>query len=61
MNVQIHECHRRNFCVDCDDESCWHTGDLIADCPFWKCNRKGDLFENCESCELLKRLHEEGR
>jgi len=60
MNVQIHECHRRNFCVDCDKKECWHTGDLIADCPLWKCNRKGDQFEDCESCELLKQIHEEG-
>ena len=61
MNAQIYECHRKNRCVDCDDEKCWHAGELIADCPFWKCKRKGDLFEDCESCEFLKQIHVEGR
>ena len=61
MNIQIHECHRKNFCVDCDNEKCWHKGELIADCPLWKCNRGLDRFEDCESCELLKRIYEEGR
>lgn len=61
MNVQIHECHRINFCIDCDDEKCWFAGELIADCPLWKCNREGDLFEDCKSCALLKQIYKEGR
>ena len=61
MDVQIRVCHRKNLCIDCDDKKCWHFGELIADCLLWKCNREGDQFEDCESCELLKQIHEEGR
>lgn len=57
VNVQIHECHRNNLCIDCDNKRCWHSGELIADCPMYKCNREGDFFEDCESCELLKQIH----
>ena len=61
MDVQIHECHRKNLCVDCDNNKCWNAGELIADCPMYKCNREGELFEDCKSCELLKQIHAEGR
>lgn len=59
--LQIRECHRQNFCFECDNEKCWHSGELIADCPMYKCDRKGDHYEDCESCELLKQIHAEGR
>lgn len=61
MNVTIHECKRENLCVDCYDGKCWHKGQLIADCPLYYCNRDGDSYEDCESCDLLKRIHEEWR
>jgi len=61
MNFQLKECKRNNLCYECDNKKCWHAGELIADCPLWKCNRKDDLFEDCESCELLKQIHAEGR
>lgn len=61
MHVKVSECNRNNLCVDCDDKECWHAGILIADCPLLKCNREGELFEDCESCEMLKRIHSEGR
>lgn len=50
--VTITECTRHNFCVDCDDPSCIHAGDIEADCPKWRCDN--DLIMDCERCEFLK-------
>lgn len=55
----LKECKRRNLCINCDNTSCYHAGQLIADCPKYACDRNGVLFENCETCAFLKRYQEE--
>jgi hypothetical protein len=57
----LRECHRNNWCVDCDNTSCLHAGQAIADCPLYRCNREPDHFEDCESCQLLKEMKEAQR
>lgn len=52
--MTLSECTRANLCIDCDSDSCYHAGQLIADCPKYRCDRKGVLFEHCESCSFLK-------
>ena len=59
--MDIRECTRENFCVECDNRECFHAGEKIADCPMWKCDRSGELFEDCETCDLLKELYEAHR
>ena len=54
MDIQITECKRKIPCVNCDDEKCWFSGQLIADCPLYKCDRTDDLYEDCETCDFLK-------
>ena len=54
----LRECHRNNMCVDCDDTSCLHAGQAIADCPFYMCNREPDHFEDCETCEFIKDIRD---
>lgn len=51
----IKECHRKNLCIDCDNEACWFHGKLIADCPKYHCDRPPEQVEDCESCAFLKR------
>ena len=49
---KISECHRKNLCVDCDNEKCWHCGHIEADCPKYHCDnvRKND----CDHCDFIK-------
>lgn len=61
MSIQLGTCKRDNLCVDCDSKSCFLAGKLMSDCPLWKCDRTGALYEDCESCELLKQIHNERR
>ena len=53
MTIEI--CKRKNWCVDCNDSSCSHCGDIHADCPKWKCdeNNKSD----CEHCDFIQELY----
>ena len=53
----IRICYRDNWCVDCDDEKCWHHGDIGADCPKWKCDQGFET--DCEDCEFIKELYKE--
>ena len=53
--VEINLCKRKNFCVDCDDPNCIHTGDIEADCPLWQCERPG---VECEECDILREYTE---
>jgi hypothetical protein len=50
--VKFNVCDRKNFCVDCDEQSCIHAGDIEADCPKWRCDNNPIM--DCESCEFLK-------
>lgn len=55
--VEISECTRTNFCVNCDDPDCIHAGDIGADCPKWKCDN--DPIMDCARCEFLKEYKRE--
>lgn len=54
--VIIRECHRVNWCVDCDDNKCLHHGKIGADCPKWECDNENIL--DCENCDFIKELYE---
>jgi len=61
MTDRIRVCRRGIPCIDCDDQNCWHAGQLIANCPLWCCNRTGERLEDCETCELMQDFLEEYR
>lgn len=42
------ECNRNNRCVDCDDITCMHCGELEADCP--KYLRDFLCIPDCKNC-----------
>ena len=61
MTDRIRVCRRGIPCIDCDDQTCWHTGQLIANCPLPYCNRTGEQLEDCETCELMQDILAEYR
>ena len=52
--LELSECTRDNFCLECDNKKCIFCGKAIADCPKYYCDRLGEFFEDCESCTFLK-------
>lgn len=54
--VEISLCERKNFCIDCDNNECWHAGQIEADCPKWRCDYSGE----CEDCDFLKEYYKAG-
>lgn len=57
--LTITTCTRQNLCVDCDNTSCKHCGDKVADCPQYPtlCN----MSESCDECTWIDTWTEEQR
>ena len=56
--TELKECHRKNFCKDCDDEECSFAGSIEADCPKYHCD---NILHDCERCVFIKRFYREVR
>ena len=51
--MTLKECDRDNLCVDCDNKSCHHAGDAMADCPKYNCDNPNGAHK-CDDCDFLK-------
>ncbi len=57
--ILLGECHRKNLCVDCDSETCYHAGKKAADCPHYHCPYP---YLDCETeCSFIDNHIEEIR
>ena len=49
------ECKEENFCKDCKNKECLHSGKIMADCPLYDC--KNDKIHDCEHCEFIQKYY----
>ena len=51
-DFNVTTCDRGGFCYSCDEISCGHHGQKIADCPKYHCDNPNG-FEDCDHCEFI--------